>query len=76
MKLTYLQFLSALKETAFIKDTYEPAATDVVTELWNELVSSGQTVGIFIIFASMILNMKKSDDDISQKYQYMWKKYS
>ncbi len=76
MKLTYLQFLAALKETAFIKETYEPTPTDVVTELWNELVSSGQTVGIFIIFASMILNLKKSDDDISHKYQYMWKKYS
>jgi hypothetical protein len=31
LKLTYLQFLAALKETAFIKDTYEPAPTDVVT---------------------------------------------
>ena len=76
MKLTYLQFLAALKETAFIKDTYEPTSTDVVTELWNELVANGQTVGIFIIFASVILNMKKSDEDSSQKYQYMWKKYS
>lgn len=76
LKFTYLQFLAALKETSFIKDTYEPAPTDVVTELWNELSSNGQTVGIFIIFAAAILNMKKSDDDSTQKYQYMWKKYS
>lgn len=76
LKLTYLQFLASLKETAFIKDTYEPTPTDVVTELWNELVANGQTVGIFIIFASVILNMKKSDEDGTQKYSYMWKKYS
>jgi hypothetical protein len=76
LKLPYLQFLAALKETAFIKDTYEPAPTDVVTELWNELIANGQTVGVFIIFASVILNMKRSDDDGCQKYQHMWKKYS
>lgn len=35
LRLTYLQFLAALKEIAFIKDTYEPTPTDVVTELWN-----------------------------------------
>jgi Na+/proline symporter len=76
LKLTYLQFLASLKETAFIKDTYEPAPTDMVTELWNELSTNGQTVGVFIIFASAILNMKRSDEDNNQKYQYMWKKYS
>jgi hypothetical protein len=74
LRLTYLQFLAALKETAFIRDTYEPAPTDVVTELWNELAGSGQTVGVFIVFAAAILNMRRSEEE--QKYSHMWKKYS
>lgn len=35
VKITYLQYLAALKEMAFIKDTYEPTLIDSATELWN-----------------------------------------
>jgi len=35
IKLTYLQFLAALKEMCLIKETYDPTSNDCVTELWN-----------------------------------------
>ena len=33
--MTYLQYLAALKEIKFIKETYEPHPADSIAELWN-----------------------------------------
>jgi hypothetical protein len=34
-KVTYLHFLQALQQLAFIKKNYQPAPNDIVSELWN-----------------------------------------
>lgn len=34
-KVTYLNFLQALQQLAFIKKNYQPSPNDKVSELWN-----------------------------------------
>lgn len=74
-KLPYLQFLAALKEMAFIKDSYEPTPNDSVTELWNELYVHGQTIGSFIVLVAGILRMRKPEEERNEKYEHLWAKY-
>lgn len=61
-RLTYLQYLAALKEMTLIKESYEPSPSDPVSELWNELTLHGVNCGIFILFVASILNMRRHDD--------------
>jgi hypothetical protein len=61
---------------SFIKETYEPAPHDTVSDLWNELSSHGHSVGAFILFLASVLNMRRPDDDNAGKYVYLAKKYA
>lgn len=59
-----------------IKDSYEPFPEDSVTGLWSELTCNGHTCGVFIVFVSSILHIRRSDDENVAKYAHLARKYA
>jgi hypothetical protein len=75
-RLTYLQFLAALKDMALIRDNYEPLPSDAPSALWSELGPHGHTCGALMLFLASILLIRRSDDPNAAKYVHLSKQFA